>query len=83
MQGRVFFYHCVCVHKHTHPANINDRSMLGDRDTEIAVRIQDQTLVDGRMNGQPYEVGSFSHELRRFLFRYTMCCLFVFILDGK
>ena len=76
MHGRVFFSYSVC-NIHTHPANINDRSMLGDRDTEIAVRIQDQTYIDGRMNGQPYKVGSFSHELRCFLFRYTMFCLFV------
>ena len=45
-------------------ANINDRSMLGDRDSEVDVVIEDQEMIPGRMNGQPYEIGKFSHTLR-------------------
>jgi len=45
-------------------ANINDRSMLGDRDSEVAVIIQDNDMMEGKMNGQPYQVGKFSHSLR-------------------
>ena len=45
-------------------ANINDRSMLGDRDSEVAVIIQDNDMVEGKMNGQPYQVGTFCHSLR-------------------
>lgn len=45
-------------------ANINDRSMLGDRDSEVAVIIQDKEMMEGKMNGRPYQVGKFSHSLR-------------------
>ena len=45
-------------------ANINDRSMLGDKDSEVAVIIQDNEMMEGKMNGRPYEVGKFSHSLR-------------------
>ena len=45
-------------------ANINDRSMSGDRDSEVDVVIEDQEMIPGRMNGKPYEVGKFSHTLR-------------------
>ena len=45
-------------------ANINDRSMLGDRDSEVAVMIEDRDRIDGRMNGKMYRVGKFSHGLR-------------------
>ena len=37
-------------------ANINDRSMLGNRDSEIAVAVQDNDWVSGVMNGQEYTV---------------------------
>jgi len=45
-------------------ANINDRSMIGSRDSEIAVKIEDLEMIDGKMNGQPFKVGRFSHSLR-------------------
>ena len=45
-------------------ANINDRSMLWDRDSEVAVIIQDNKLTEGKMNGEPYKVGKFCHSLR-------------------
>ena len=45
-------------------ANINDRSMLGDRDSEIAVMIEDLYFVDGQMDGSKYEMGKFAHSLR-------------------
>ena len=45
-------------------ANINDRSMLGDRDSEVAVMIKDRDRIDGRMNGKMYCVGKFSHGLQ-------------------
>ena len=48
-------------------ANINDRSMSGKRDSEVAVMVKNTTLIGGRMNGEPYGVGKFSHNLR--------CCL--------
>ncbi len=45
-------------------ANINDRSMLGYRDSEIDVIIEDQERIAGKMNGKPHKVGEFSHSLR-------------------
>ncbi len=34
-------------------ANINDRSLLGDRDSEIAVITRGEDFVSGVMNGEP------------------------------
>ena len=45
-------------------SNINDRSMLGDRDSEIAVMIEDLDFVDDQMDGAEYKMGKFAHSLR-------------------
>ena len=45
-------------------ANINDRSMLGSRDSEVAVILEDTDMMEGKMKGQAYNVGKFSHSLR-------------------
>ena len=45
-------------------ANINDRSMLGDRDSEVAVMIEDLNFLDGKMNDVEYKMGKFAHSLR-------------------
>ena len=45
-------------------ANINDRSMLGDKDSEVAVIVEDNEMMKGKMNGRSYQVGKFSHSLR-------------------
>ncbi|KAF2102573.1 phospholipase D/nuclease [Rhizodiscina lignyota] len=50
-------------------ANLNDRSQLGDHDSEIACIIQDPTPIDSRMNGQPHRASKFATSLRRQLFR--------------
>ncbi|KAF1917609.1 hypothetical protein BDU57DRAFT_513956 [Ampelomyces quisqualis] len=50
-------------------ANINERSMLGSRDSEIASIIRDTELIDSYMAGQPYKVGKFPHTLRMRLMR--------------
>ncbi|KAL2829196.1 hypothetical protein BDW59DRAFT_37600 [Aspergillus cavernicola] len=50
-------------------ANINDRSQLGDHDSEIAVIIEDFTPVQSKMNGQPWPASRFASSLRRQLFR--------------
>ncbi|EAW14505.1 putative phospholipase D (PLD) [Aspergillus clavatus NRRL 1] len=50
-------------------ANLNDRSQLGDHDSEIAVIIEDQTPVQSSMNGQPWTASRFAASLRRQLFR--------------
>ncbi|KAJ8724801.1 hypothetical protein PYW07_015759 [Mythimna separata] len=50
-------------------ANINDRSMIGTRDSEIAVLLQDEQFVDGTMNGEAFPCGRVAGALRKRLFR--------------
>ncbi|XP_057957655.1 phospholipase D zeta 1 isoform X2 [Malania oleifera] len=45
-------------------ANINDRSLLGSRDSEIGVLIEDQELVDSSMGAKPWKAGKFASSLR-------------------
>eukprot|EP00047_Mylnosiga_fluctuans_P021411 m.104590 g.104590 ORF g.104590 m.104590 type:complete len:436 (-) comp8891_c0_seq3:137-1444(-) len=45
-------------------ANINDRSMQGDRDSEIAAILSDEAFVDSSMNGKPYKAGRVAQSLR-------------------
>ena len=50
-------------------ANINERSMLGSRDSECAAVVRDTDLLQSTMNGEPYLVGRFAHSLRMRLMR--------------
>ncbi|KAH8413621.1 hypothetical protein KR222_002150, partial [Zaprionus bogoriensis] len=50
-------------------ANINDRSIIGKRDSEIAAIIMDEEFEDGRMNGKQHPSGIFAGRLRKFLFK--------------
>lgn len=50
-------------------ANINDRSMLGTRDSELAVCVRDTQLINSRMAGKPWKAGRFAHSLRVRLMR--------------
>ncbi|XP_024466391.1 phospholipase D zeta 1 isoform X3 [Populus trichocarpa] len=45
-------------------ANINDRSLLGSRDSEIGVLIEDKEFVDSLMGGKPWKAGKFALSLR-------------------
>ncbi|KAJ0979908.1 hypothetical protein J5N97_015382 [Dioscorea zingiberensis] len=45
-------------------ANINDRSLLGSRDSEIGVLIEDKEFVNSFMNGKPWLAGKFALSLR-------------------
>lgn len=45
-------------------ANLNDRSLLGSRDSEIAAVIQDERYVLGAMDGRPWRAGRFTQSLR-------------------
>ncbi|XP_077591614.1 phospholipase D1-like [Stigmatopora nigra] len=45
-------------------ANINDRSMLGKRDSEVAVIVEDSQTVPSVMDGAPYQAGRFVLPLR-------------------
>jgi phospholipase D1/2 len=50
-------------------ANLNDRSQLGDHDSEIAIIIQDPDTVESSMDGRPYRASRFASSLRRQIFR--------------
>ncbi|XP_065911385.1 phospholipase D2-like [Dysidea avara] len=50
-------------------ANINDRSLQGNKDSEVSVIIEDVDMVTCPINGQPIQVGRFAHSLRTHLFR--------------
>lgn len=50
-------------------ANINERSMRGDRDSEVAACVFDNDMIESVMAGQPYKVGRFPHTLRMRLMR--------------
>lgn len=50
-------------------ANINERSMLGSRDSEIAAIVRDTDMIWSKMAGEDYQVGRFAHTLRMRLMR--------------
>lgn len=50
-------------------ANINERSMLGSRDSEVASVVTDRMMIPSSMAGRPYMVGEFAHGLRKRLMR--------------
>ncbi|KAG0501093.1 hypothetical protein HPP92_001165 [Vanilla planifolia] len=45
-------------------ANINDRSLLGSRDSEIGIVIEDKEFVSSSMSGNSWNAGKFSLSLR-------------------
>nr|XP_043625255.1 phospholipase D zeta 1-like [Erigeron canadensis] len=45
-------------------SNINDRSLLGHRDSEIGVLIEDREFNESKMNGEPWRAGKFTNSLR-------------------
>lgn len=53
-------------------ANINDRSMLGKRDSEMAVIVQDTETVPSVMDGEEYQAGRFARGLRLQCFRVVL-----------
>lgn len=50
-------------------ANLNDRSMLGSHDSEIALVINDSHPIQSTMGGRPWQANRFAASLRRQLFR--------------
>ncbi|KAG1150556.1 hypothetical protein G6F37_000150 [Rhizopus arrhizus] len=50
-------------------ANLNDRSQCGDRDSEIALIVEDKDLIPSQMNGRFYEASRFAATLRRNLWK--------------
>ncbi|KAI9490490.1 hypothetical protein BDB00DRAFT_837407 [Zychaea mexicana] len=50
-------------------ANINDRSLLGNRDSEMAVYIEDTEMIPSYMDGKEYQAAKFAHTLRMQLWK--------------
>ncbi|EKM50988.1 uncharacterized protein PHACADRAFT_151417 [Phanerochaete carnosa HHB-10118-sp] len=50
-------------------ANINDRSQKGDGDSEIALVVEDDDMIETYMDGQKYMAGRFAASLRRQIYR--------------
>uniref|UniRef100_A0A7S3NN57 Phospholipase n=1 Tax=Euplotes crassus TaxID=5936 RepID=A0A7S3NN57_EUPCR len=46
-------------------ANINDRSMLGSRDSEVCLLVQDTDTVESTMGGEDFEVGRLVQDFRK------------------
>ncbi|SMN19300.1 similar to Saccharomyces cerevisiae YKR031C SPO14 Phospholipase D, catalyzes the hydrolysis of phosphatidylcholine, producing choline and phosphatidic acid [Maudiozyma saulgeensis] len=55
-------------------ANINERSQLGNRDSEVAIVIRDTDLVKTKMNGKDYYAGRYALEMRQRLMREHLGC---------
>lgn len=55
-------------------ANINERSQLGSRDSEVAMLIRDTDLVKSKMEEETYYAGRFALELRKRLMREHLGC---------
>ncbi|KAG7274081.1 hypothetical protein CRUP_028788 [Coryphaenoides rupestris] len=53
-------------------ANINDRSMLGKRDSEVAVIVEDSETVASVMDGQVYQAGAYALKIRLECFRMIL-----------
>ena len=49
-------------------ANINDRSMLGTRDSEYAVMINENPKLNSKMDGKDYKAANFAYSFRVNLF---------------
>ncbi|KAK4685290.1 phospholipase D1/2, partial [Tremellales sp. Uapishka_1] len=50
-------------------ANLNDRSQVGDHDSEIAILIEDEDLIESHMDGKKYMASRFAATWRRSLMR--------------
>ncbi|XP_058247299.1 phospholipase D1 [Hemibagrus wyckioides] len=62
-------------------ANINDRSMLGKRDSEMAVVVEDMEIQDSLMDGESYQAGRFALSLRIECFRLVLGLLGDYSVD--
>ncbi|KAM4064697.1 PLD-like domain-containing protein [Hirsutella rhossiliensis] len=53
-------------------SNLNDRSQLGDHDSELSIVMEDTKRLASTMDGKPFEVGYHAATLRRYLWREHM-----------
>jgi phospholipase D1/2 len=50
-------------------SNLNDRSQLGERDSELSIVMEDTRRFGSTMDGKPFEAGWHAATLRRYLWR--------------
>jgi phospholipase D1/2 len=50
-------------------SNINDRSQLGNHDSELSIVMEDTKILESTMDGKPYQAGYHAATLRRHLWR--------------
>jgi phospholipase D1/2 len=64
-------------------SNLNDRSQLGNHDSELSIVMQDTRLMESTMDGKPYQAGYHAATLRRHLWREHLGMIEAQPLDGK
>ncbi|KAG5914948.1 hypothetical protein E4U42_000225, partial [Claviceps africana] len=64
-------------------SNLNDRSQLGDHDSELSIVMEDTRKIQTTMDGKPYEAGYHAATLRRQLWREHLGLLPPQDLDAK
>jgi len=50
-------------------SNLNDRSQMGNHDSELSIVMEDTDVISSTMDGDPYEAGRHAATLRRYLWR--------------
>ncbi|KAL7915687.1 phospholipase D/nuclease [Trichoderma velutinum] len=50
-------------------SNLNDRSQMGNHDSELSIVMEDTNIIRTTMDGRPFEAGYHATSLRRFLWR--------------
>ncbi|TWU75532.1 hypothetical protein ED733_005928 [Metarhizium rileyi] len=64
-------------------SNLNDRSQLGDHDSELSIVMEDTRKMQTVMDGKPFEAGYHAATLRRYLWREHLGLLPPQDLDAK
>ncbi|KAG6038737.1 hypothetical protein E4U41_003764 [Claviceps citrina] len=64
-------------------SNLNDRSQLGDHDSELSIVMEDTRKIQTTMDGKPFEAGYHAATLRRFLWREHLGLLPAQDMDAK
>lgn len=64
-------------------SNLNDRSQLGDHDSELSIVMEDTRMIETTMDGKPFQAGYHAATLRRYLWREHLGLLPPQDLDAK
>ena len=64
-------------------ANINDRSLLGKRDSELAAVVKDEELFESILDEQKVLVGKYANSLRKKIFKLVFLVFFLIFLGEK